>query len=89
MTPEQTVTAATGNVAAVYGIDGGRLAVGQVADLVVLDAPIGSGAADAFGALRIGDIPAVACVITDGVVRLTRSRNTPPPSKNVTCLETR
>jgi enamidase len=89
MTPEQTVTAATGNVSVVYGIDGGHLAVGQVADLVVLDAPIGSSAADAFGALRIGDIPAVACVITDGVIRLTRSRNTPPPSKNVTCLETR
>lgn len=89
MTPGQVVTAATGNVADVYGLDAGRLAVGRPADLVVLDAPVGSSAPDAYGALRIGDIPAVACVITDGVIRVTRSRNTPPPSKSVTCLETR
>jgi enamidase len=85
MTPEQVVTATTGNVAAVYGFDAGRIAVGAPADLVVIDAPIGSSAADAYGALRIGDLPAVACVITDGIVRVTRSRNTPPPSKGVTC----
>jgi enamidase len=89
MTPEQVVTAATGNVADVYGLDAGRIEVGRPADLVVLDAPVGSSAPDAFGALRIGDIPAVACVITDGVVRVTRSRNTPPPTRSVTCLETR
>jgi enamidase len=89
MTPEQVVTAATGNVADVYGLDAGRIDVGRPADLVVLDAPVGSSAPDAYGALRIGDVPAVACVITDGVVRVTRSRNTPPPSKNVTCMETR
>jgi len=89
MTPEQVVTAATGNVADTYRLDAGYIAVGRPADLVVLDAPVGSSAPDAYGALRIGDIPAVACVITDGVVRVTRSRNTPPPSKNVTCLETR
>jgi enamidase len=89
MTPEQVVTAATGSVADVYGLDAGRLAVGRPADLVVLDAPIGSSAPDAYGALRIGDIPAVACVITDGVIRVTRSRNTPPPTKSVQCLETR
>lgn len=89
MTPEQVVTAATGNVADVYGLDAGRIEVGRPADLVVLDAPVGSSAPDAYGALRIGDIPAVACVITDGVVRVTRSRNTPPPVKSVTCLEAR
>lgn len=89
MTPEQVITAATGNVADVYGLEAGRLAVGRPADLVVLDAPVGSSAPDAYGALLVGDIPAVACVITDGVVRVTRSRNTPPPAKAVTCLETR
>lgn len=89
MTPEQVVTAATGNVADTYRLDAGYIDVGRPADLVVLDAPVGSSAPDAYGALRIGDIPAVACVITDGVVRVTRSRNTPPPSKSVTCLETR
>jgi enamidase len=85
MTPEQVITAATGNVAATYGLDAGSLAVGAPADLLVLDAPIGSSAADAFDALRIGDIPAVACVVTEGELRVSRSRNTPPPSRGVTC----
>jgi enamidase len=85
MTPEQVVTATTGNVAATYGLDAGSLSVGAPADLLVLDAPIGSNAADAFHALRIGDIPAVACVVTEGELRVSRSRNTPPPSRGVTC----
>jgi enamidase len=83
LSPEQSVSAATGNVAAVYGLAAGRIAVGHPADAVVLDAPIGSTAADAYGALAIGDLPAVACVVTDGVVRVTRSRNTPPPGRPV------
>ncbi|WP_213455575.1 amidohydrolase family protein [Rhizomonospora bruguierae] len=86
LTAEQAVTAATGNVTRTYGVDGGRLAVGEVADLVVLDSPLGSSAPDAFGALRLGDVPAVACVVTDGVLRLDRSRNTPPPTRPVRVL---
>jgi enamidase len=85
LTPEQAITAATGNVAATYGLTAGRIAVGAPADLVVLDTPIGSGAEDAFGALRIGDLPAIGCVITEGQIRVSRSRNTPPPSRGVTC----
>lgn len=77
------VAAATGNVAAVYGLDAGRLAVGAPADLVIVDTPIGSVAADWRGALRVGDLPAVAVVVTDSVVRFTRSRNTPPPARPV------
>ncbi len=83
LTPRQAVTAATGSVTAVYGIDGGRLVVGGVADLVVLDAPLGTSADDTWGALELGDLPAVAVVVTDGLVRLTRSRNTPPPTRPV------
>lgn len=83
LSPRQAVTAATSNVAVTYGIDGGRLAIGEVADLLVLDAPVGGTADDAFKALERGDIPAVACVVTDGQVRVERSRNTPPPSRPV------
>lgn len=86
LTPRQAVTAATGSVTATYDIEGGRLAVGEVADVLVLDAPIGGAADDAFGALELGDIPAVACVVTDGEVRLTRSRNTPPPVRSVSAV---
>jgi enamidase len=85
LTPEQAITASTGSVAAVYQLDAGRIEVGAPADLVVLDAPIGSSADDAMGALRIGDLPAVACVVTQGELRLSRSRNTPPPARGVTC----
>jgi len=79
----QAVSAATGTVAATYGIPGGRIRVGDVADLTVVDAPLGSAAETAMAAIERGDLPAVAAVITDGVVRFTKSRNTPPPQKPV------
>jgi enamidase len=84
LTPRQAIAASTGNVTDVYGIPGGRLNVGAVADLLVIDAPLGSSADDAFAALQIGDLPALACAVTQGVVRLERSRNTPPPGRTVT-----
>jgi enamidase len=80
---EAALAAVTGNVAAAYGLNAGRISVGAPADLVVLDAPVGSAAADWRGALRIGDLPAVATVVTDAVIRLTRSRNTPPPTRPI------
>lgn len=83
LTGRQAVAASTGNVAAVYGLDAGRIAVGQPADLVLLDAPVGSAAGSAFEALELGDLAAVAMVATAGEVRVTTSRNTPPPSRPV------
>jgi enamidase len=81
--PRQVISAATGHVAAAYGIEAGLLAIGRPADLLLVDAPVGSAADTAFGALAIGDLPAISVVITDGVVRLTRSRNTPAPARRV------
>jgi enamidase len=83
LNPAQAVAAATGSVADVYGLDAGRLEVGRPADLVVLDAPLGSQAADWRGALEVGDLPAVASVVTQGEVRFVKSRNTPPPKQLV------
>lgn len=77
------MAAVTGNPADAYHLDGGRLTVGAPADLVVLDAPVCSMAVDWRAALAIGDLPAVAVVITDGEIRTARSRNTPPPAKPV------
>jgi enamidase len=77
LSARQAVSCATGNVASVYSLPSGRIAVGAPADLVALDAPLGSEADDALGALELGDIPAVSLVVTDGEVRVTRSRNTP------------
>jgi enamidase len=77
------VAAASGNVAALHGLNVGVVEVGREADLLVVDAPLGSQAADALGAFAIGDTPAVASAVIDGAVRFTKSRNTPPPVRPV------
>jgi enamidase len=77
------VAAATGNVAALHGLNTGVIAPGRQADLLVMDAPLGSQAGDALGAFAIGDTPAVVTAIIDGKPRFTKSRNTPPPMRPV------
>ena len=77
------VAAATGNVANLHGLDTGTITPGAEADLVIVDAPLGSQADDALGALSIGDTLAVADVLIDGVVRVRKSRNTPPPVRSI------
>jgi len=81
--PPVTVAAATGNVAELHGLDTGTIKPGAEADLVIVDAPLGSQADDALGALLIGDTLAVAAVIIDGEVRVRKSRNTPPPVRSI------
>jgi len=81
--PAVAVAAATGNVAAMHGLPVGVLEAGREADLLVVDAPLGSQAGDALGAFEIGDTPAVAVAAIDGKVRLTKSRNTPPPVRTI------
>jgi enamidase len=81
--PELTVAMAGGNTARVYELPEGRIHVGNAADLLLVDAPVGSEAADALATLAIGDTPAVAAAIVDGVVRVAVSRNTPPSKRKV------
>lgn len=82
--PEEVVAMATGNVAALHGLNTGVVVAGREADLLVVDAPQGSQATDALGALSIGDTLAVATAIIDGKPRFEKSRNTPPPSRPIT-----
>ncbi len=81
--PAVAVAAATGNVTALHRLNTGVVAAGREADLLVADAPLGSQAADALGALAIGDTLAVAIAIIDGSPRFTKSRNTPPPVRAI------
>jgi enamidase len=81
--PELAVCAATGSTAARYSLDVGLIEVGRPADVVVLDAPRGSSATTALDAFRLGDTPAVAGVVIDGEVRVTRSRVSPPPMRSL------
>lgn len=90
MPVEWAIAAATGNNARVYRLSSGFLKPGCDADVVVLDACIGGSKRTALDALRNGDIPAVAAVVTDAVPRFVgRSRNTPAPIKRVRVAECR
>jgi len=80
---EHAIAMASGNTARVYDLNRGTIAVGQEADLLLLDTPVGSSAATALDALEIGDLPGIAAVIIDGAVKVNLSRNTPPPVHKV------
>ncbi len=75
---EVAICMATGNTAKVYGLNTGIIAVGREADLVCMDAPMGSVAENAVEAFECGDIPGVSIVLIDGEVKVKKSRNTPP-----------
>ncbi|MEN2740604.1 amidohydrolase family protein [Microbacterium sp. X-17] len=79
----QAVAAMTGNVADVYGLASGRLEVGKPADLLVVDAPLGSVGDDWSQALEAGDVPGISAAVTSGVLRYTKSRNTPAARRQV------
>jgi enamidase len=70
-------TFATGNNARIFKLSSGVIEVGRPADLLICDAPAGSMAKDAVGAIARGDIPGISAVIIDGRVQVGRSRNTP------------
>ena len=70
---------ATGNAARVHKLPRGLIAAGKEADLVIMDAPMGSVGEDALAAIEAGDVPAVSMVLVDGEIVVSKSRNTPPP----------
>ena len=81
--PEKAIAMASGNTAAIYGLNTSMIATGREADLVVMDAPIGSVGGDAMAAMQAGDIPGVSLVMIDGEVKVQTSRNTPPATRKV------
>jgi enamidase len=76
---EIAICCATGNTKRVFGLSHGLVKVGEDADLQIIDAPMGSAGKNAKAAIEAGDIPGIAMVIIDGVVKTQVSRNTPPP----------
>jgi enamidase len=84
VTPEESICMATGNTARVYNLNRGLIEEGKEADLVLLDAPMGSVGEDTLTALKAGDIPAVTLILVDGKIVVTSSRNTPPPKRTPT-----
>ena len=62
------------------------MAPGREADLVFLDAPMGSVAETAEEAFECGDLPGISIVMIDGEVKTSVSKNTPPAKrKAVVC----
>ena len=79
--PEEAICMATGNTARVYGLPRGTIEPGKEADLVIMDAPLGSVGRDALSAISAGDIPGISMVLIDGEVVVEKSRNTPPATR--------
>ena len=80
---EEAIAMATGNTAKIYKLNRGVIEAGKEADLVVMDAPMGSVGKDALSAIEAGDIPGIAGVLIDGVTKAGVSRNTPPPNGKI------
>lgn len=80
---EEAIAMATGNTAKVYRLNRGVIEVGREADLVIMDAPLGSVGKDALSAIEAGDIPGIAAVLIDGQMKIGVSRNTPPPNGKI------
>lgn len=79
--PEEAICMATGNTAKIYNLNRGVIAEGKEADLVIMDAPMGSVGEDALNAIEAGDVPGVAMVLVDGEIVVAKSRNTPPTKR--------
>jgi enamidase len=80
---EEAIAMAAGNTARVYKLNRGVIAAEREADLVIMDAPMGSVGKDALSAIEAGDIPGIAAVLIDGQIKAGVSRNTPPPVRKI------
>ena len=78
---EQVFCMATGNTARIRELDCGLIEKGRAADFVFLDKAQHSSGADMLDSVRKGDLPGVGMAVIDGIVRIGRSRNTPPAEK--------
>ncbi|OLP60892.1 Enamidase [Xaviernesmea oryzae] len=77
--PAEAFCFATGNVARLRGLeDRGRIAPGLAADLVFIDQAMGGAGEDLLHSITLGNMPGIGMILTDGVPRIGRSRNTPP-----------
>jgi enamidase len=72
---------ATGNTARLRALDCGLIEAGRSADFVLMDKAQHSAGKDLLDSVRLGDLPGIGMAIIDGVVRIHRSRNTPPATR--------
>lgn len=85
--PEAIICMATGNTARVRQLaDRGVIAVGRFADLVFMDQAEGGGGDGLLDSMVQGNVPGIGMIMVDGIIRLERSRNTPPAARIPTRL---
>jgi enamidase len=75
---EQVFCFATGNTARARRLNCGLIEPGRAADFVIMDKAQHSAGRDFLDSIRKGDLPGIGMVIIDGLIRIGRSRNTPP-----------
>lgn len=83
ISPEQCLCLCTGNAGRLFGLNRGEIRPGTEADLIVMDAPVGSVGETALAAIEAGDIPGVSMVLVDGEIKAMKSRNTAPATRQV------
>ncbi|WP_299679969.1 amidohydrolase family protein [uncultured Roseobacter sp.] len=71
----------TGNTARQRNLDVGLIEKGYAADFVLLDQAQHSPGKTMLESVEQGNLPGVGMTIIDGIVRTTRSRNTPPANR--------
>lgn len=74
---------ATGNAARAYGLNRGLVKPGKEADLIAIDAPIGSQGKTALEAIEVGDRPNLGMVMIDGKVITRVPKRALPTGKKV------
>ncbi len=79
--PAKAIAIATGNNAKAHGLNTGKLEVGREADILLIDAPIGSAATDGLQAIELGDIPSITLLMIDGEIISLQTLNTPPAKR--------
>ncbi len=72
---------ATGNTARLRKLNSGLIEVGRDADFVFMDRAQHTAGKTLLESIQLGDLPGVGMVMTDGLVRCGRSRNTPPATE--------
>ena len=72
---------ATGNRARLRALECGLIEIGRAADFVLMDRAQHSAGKDLLDSVRLGDLPGIGMTVIDGIVRTTRSRNTPPAER--------
>ncbi len=78
---EQAFCLATGNTARMRKLDCGLIEPGRAADFMLMDRAQHSAGANLLESVQMGDLPGIGMVIIDGIIRCTRSRNTPPADR--------